>query len=135
MNRHAEVRMSDSNDRAPGPTITRLQLGTSRLERLDPKTWSTFLKPSWIHFGDDVDPVPRNLSYVLREFTIPQMVTLAFGKLFRRHPSASNGQDLYGKTNFRPWIYNKGDRLPFGDSTLDFIYSEHFLEHLFFDES
>jgi predicted SAM-dependent methyltransferase len=115
--------------------ITRLQLGTSRLERLDPRTWPAFLNPSWMHFGDDADSKPRTLSYLLNEFTIPQMIGVAYQKLSQRRSPAINAEDLYSRTNFRPWIFSKGDALPFDDSTLHFIYSEHFLEHLFFDEA
>jgi predicted SAM-dependent methyltransferase len=88
-----------------------------------------------MHFGDDIDARPHDLSYLLSEFTFPQIVNLAYHKLLRIHSHISNFEDLYLKTNFRPWTFRKGDTLPFGDSTLDFIYSEHFFEHLFFDEA
>lgn len=43
--------------------------------------------------------------------------------------------DWIARSNFEPFRWEKGDRLPFGDASLDFAYSEHFLEHLFLDEA
>jgi predicted SAM-dependent methyltransferase len=42
---------------------------------------------------------------------------------------------LYEKTHFREWYYSKGQLLPFADNSFAFVYSEHFFEHLFFDEA
>ena len=50
-------------------------------------------------------------------------------------PSAAEVEDLYGRTNFEPFYYRRGDSLPFDDSSISFIYSEHFFEHLFQDEA
>ena len=49
-----------------------------------------------------------------------------------------NGYDLkrlYTQTNFQVWTYRKEDPLPYNDDSLDFIFSEHFLVHLFLDEA
>jgi predicted SAM-dependent methyltransferase len=42
---------------------------------------------------------------------------------------------MYAATNFMAWRYLKHDRLPAKDSSVTFVFSEHFLEHLFFDEA
>jgi predicted SAM-dependent methyltransferase len=42
---------------------------------------------------------------------------------------------IHNGTKFFEWTYAKGDRLPFESSSLAFVYSEHFLEHLFLDEA
>lgn len=41
----------------------------------------------------------------------------------------------YSKVNFKPFFYKKTDKLAFQDNYFTFAYSEHFLEHLFIDES
>ena len=91
--------------------ITRLGLGVSRFEKLDRRVMPVFLDRSWMHFGDDVDMRPRNLGYLLREYTLPQIAKFAFQKVSRRQRSLSPGDDPYDKTNFQPWFYTKGDTL------------------------
>ena len=41
----------------------------------------------------------------------------------------------YSKINFRPFYFKKGDKLDFESNYFDHIFSEHFFEHLFLDES
>jgi SAM-dependent methyltransferase len=115
--------------------ITRLQLGASRFEKLDRRVMTVFFDRSWMHFGDDVDTRPRNLAYFLREYTLPEIARFAFQRVFRRKRFISPVDDPYDKTNFQPWLYTKGDKLPFDDSSLHYIFSEHFFEYLFFDEA
>lgn len=89
----------------------KLQLGASRLENLPEPALRVFLSKEWIHLGDH----PK-----------------AKGWRKWRRPDRP---ELYEKTNFQEFKYTKGDRLPFEDGAFDFIYSEHFFEHLFFDEA
>jgi SAM-dependent methyltransferase len=93
-----------------------------------------FLDRSWMHFGNDVDMRPRNLAYFLREYTLPEIARFASQRVFRRQRFISPGDDPYDKTNFQPWLYTKGDTLPFDDGSLHYIFSEHFFNMLFFDE-
>ncbi|GFE58585.1 methyltransferase domain-containing protein [Geobacter sp. AOG1] len=126
--------------------ITRLQLGTSRLENLKPEIRKIFLDKSWLHFGDPenerVTSRGYTLSYLCEVFkrnSLSFIMTKAFQLLIGKRNKTSDWNakinDLYSATNFREFYYTKGDRLPFDDNSLDFIYSEHFFEHLFFDEA
>lgn len=100
---------------------TRLQLGTSRLENLPPASLRRFLDKTWVHFGDAPDS--------------PSLLR----RLVRRARRARNGigdpAALYEKTTFKTFYFRKGDRLPFEDGSLHFVFSEHFFEHLFYDEA
>lgn len=48
---------------------------------------------------------------------------------------SSQKDEIYRRTNFREFYYQKGDTLPFEDSSINYIFSEHFFEHLFLDEA
>lgn len=126
--------------------ITRLQLGASRLEHLEPRVLQTFLNKTWVHFGDPEDKNEKGplkgytVSYFIELFrrrSISYLVNKTFKKLFRynkKGPQIYRDQ-LYNKTNFKEFYYQKGNLLPFDDCSLNFIFSEHFFEHLFFDEA
>lgn len=104
------------NDRT---RATRLHLGASRLEDLDPKRLGIFLDKSWMHLGDAESargPAPRHDS--------PDGKT-------RRAALAM----LYECADFRPFYYRHGQKLPFKDRSFGFIFSEHFFEHLFLHEA
>ncbi len=88
--------------------ISRLHIGTSRLEKLTLPQLEIFLDKSWLHLGEENLENPNNRSLI---------------------------QVDYSKTNFESFYFRKGDRLKFGDNLYDHIFSEHFLEHLFLDES
>jgi predicted SAM-dependent methyltransferase len=47
----------------------------------------------------------------------------------------SNRDQLYSSTNFQEFYFRAGDKLPFADGHFDYIFSEHFFEHLFLDEA
>jgi SAM-dependent methyltransferase len=100
---------------------TRLQLGSSRLELLPEAALACFLDKTWIHYGD----APGEVSGLRRAV--------------RRWREARRGihdvAALYAKTNFAPFHYRKGDKLSFEDASLHFVFSEHFFEHLFFDDA
>ena len=106
--------------------ITRLQLGISYVRNLSPAARDVFLDPSWLHYGDAGE----------QEETNPG-VSGAIRKI-KRSLRGETPPDVAGhlaRSNFEPFHYEKGDRLPFDDASLDFIFSEHFLAHLFLDEA
>ncbi len=114
--------------------ITRVHLGASRFDKLPPRVLPAFLDASWMHLGDEHDPNPYTFEK-LRGYSIPVLIKGAVKKILggpRRDPS---GDDPYAKTNFRPWFYRKGDRLPFEDDSINYIYSEHVLMYFFLDEA
>jgi len=124
--------------------ITRLQLGTSRLENIRPEVREKFLDKSWLHLGD-----PENEALISKSFSISYLFeifksknisfifTKIFQKIYRNKRRNSNRGviELYSETNFKVFYFRKADMLPFDDNSIDFIYSEHFFEHLFFDEA
>ena len=106
--------------------ITRLQLGTSRIEKLEPMMLKAFLDKRWIHFGDPGEKQELSLSNM-----IPFIRRWASNM---RSRMKLRGIDVLA-ANFKAFYYNKGDTLPFDSDCLEFIHSEHFFEHLFLDES
>jgi predicted SAM-dependent methyltransferase len=92
--------------------VSRLQLGTSRLEKLSPPARMAFVDKSWIHLGDQPQPFLRRVGRIL----------LAGDALFTR--------TMYRNTDFREFFSHSGDRLLFESGSFTFIYSEHFFEHL-----
>lgn len=100
-------------------TPTRLQLGALRLELLPDECLRVFLDKRWMHLGDADDPS------ILR-------------RLVRRAKAMKRGlniADLYRQTNFAPFYFTEGGRLDFDECSIEFIFSEHFFEHLFPDET
>ena len=122
--------------------IRRLQLGTSCLEDLDVRVLDKFLDKSWVHLGDaDSVREPRNLSYYYRMFRGRplEFIKLVVLRVSGRQPGVQrttrDPEELRNSTNFQPFYFKKGDRLPFDDGSFDYILSEHFFHHLFFDEA
>ncbi len=122
--------------------ITRLQLGTSRLEDLNPKILQKFVDKTWIHFGDPKPLQADSVSFFIKNFSkhsISYNVNAIFNRLWKtvkeNKTSKVDISEIYSKTNFFDFYYCKGDRLPFNDNSINFIFSEHFFEHLFLDEA
>ena len=125
-------------------SIKRLQLGTSRLENLEPKLLETFLDKSWLHFGDA--PVSehnikkwtwQNFVRKYKRRSLPGHIVHNLGKLFKKKGkqySQEELEQLYEGTNFVEFYFSKGDQLPLEEESIDFVFSEHFFEHLFLDE-
>jgi predicted SAM-dependent methyltransferase len=122
--------------------ITRLQLGASRLESLDPSVLPKILDKTWMHFGDSrvlqSNPVPDFRKLFSKDDLVRKITRIIF-RIMRIGQTAATADvdisELYSKTNFQDFYYRKGDRLPFDDNSMSFIFSEHFFEHLFLDEA
>jgi len=97
-----------------GAKAQRLQLGTSRLEALSSAALSVVLDKRWIHLGDRREPFVNHVVHVIR----------------RKKPWFTELSAMYRKTDFREFWFRPGDRLPFEDNSLSYIFSEHFVEHL-----
>ena len=104
----------------------RLQLGTSRFERLAPEVVATFADPSWVNIGEP--PPSADRAAAAKSGRAPIM-RRAGRSVERTDPS------LYRGANFLAWYFKSGIFLPFRDSTFTFVFSEHFFEHLFMDEA
>ena len=100
---------------------TCLQLGASRPEFLPDHALKHFLNKRWMHLGDAPDSPSK-----LRQWVRQRQLNKRGIRDTRR---------LYESTNFETWFYQKGAQLPFPDDQFDFVFSEHFFEHLFFDEA
>lgn len=120
------------------PTPHRLHLGASRLENLPPSVAATFADPTWINLGDETPPGQEStaLAKVRRHAArygwraVPGDVLRELHKRARRRTETP-----VAATHFSAWVYRKGDRLAFDDSSMTFVFSEHLFEHLFFDEA
>ncbi|WP_296584886.1 methyltransferase domain-containing protein [Xanthobacter sp.] len=111
-------------------SVKRLHLGASSLELLSQTPTSEFIDSSWVHLGDEPNYDARSDTGTFKS----KARAVAKRILRKRHVVRSDGaSDLYQKTDFRPWIFNSGDTLPFTDDSVSFIYSEHVFEHFRFD--
>jgi predicted SAM-dependent methyltransferase len=115
----------------------RLQLGAGRFENMDPKIVHIFADRSWIHLGDrssQKSPFQKKIKGKSLIFLIRTALS-KITKVWRKLQAGEQLSGAYELTDFRPFTYSAGDTLPFPDESIDFIYSEHFFEHLFLDES
>jgi len=115
----------------------RLQLGAGRFENIDPKVVHIFADRSWIHLGDRSTQQTPFLK-MLKGKGFMYLISIMLSKLTkvrRNWLAAEQLSSAYDLTEFRFFSYAAGDTLPFADESIDFIYSEHFFEHLFTDEA
>jgi len=115
------------------------------LEQLDPKVLSVFLNKTWIHFGETKEHdlthgggSGYSITDIFKKYSLSYIVKRSFARVFGKKQSKlsdKQANELYQQTNFEGFNYKKGDKLPFDDNSINFIYSEHFFEHLFLDEA
>jgi predicted SAM-dependent methyltransferase len=92
--------------------------------------------------GDQKRTPQYSCSYIislLRGNKIKDIARLICGKIKESVISKKRCKDCdnknYASTYFMPFYYKKGNYLPFKDGSFNYIFSEHFLEHLFLDEA
>jgi len=108
--------------------ITRVHLGASLLEKYESPVLEAFLDTSWMHLGTET---PKH-----RRGRLRGALRRGLAKVRKSGgTSEAEVEALYGRTNFEPFYFRKGDILPLDDGSISFIYSEHFFEHLFRDEA
>lgn len=118
----------------------KLQLGTSRLDKLSPAALEYFLQPGWVHFGDAGSESTSfgKAHELIRDYGLVNFFKICWAvlrrKLSRRHAAVPMSDAALATAEVKPFYYRKGDRLPFADGEVGFIYAEHFFEHLFLDE-
>ncbi|WP_168441934.1 class I SAM-dependent methyltransferase [Pontiella desulfatans] len=118
------------------------------MENLEAQALDTFLDKSWIHLGEPCQGSGSDQKGGLAwEMVVARLYALSLAELneiikrrfarrgAERRPHGFSRKALYEKTNFSEFYFEKGGRLPFDDETVDFIFSEHFFEHLFLDEA
>lgn len=120
--------------------ITRLQLGASRLERMSPAALSVFLDDSWLHLGES-EPLEATLLERFRNHleraglrSAILHIPRAAIRRARRPPPAPPTPDVSG-TSFEPFHFGLDSPLSASDQSFDFVFAEHFIEHLFLDEA
>lgn len=124
--------------------IRRLHLGAGDLLHLAQPELAPLIDPSWTHLGSELSPTVDWDRY--RSAGLPALIRgwltvhYYYFRLFRHLPVRRRVmQKLYEslrrRSNFVPFSFRKGERLEFDDGSFDFIFSEHFLEHLFLDDA
>ena len=118
----------------------KLQLGTSRLDKLSPAALEYFLKPGWVHLGDDAGASPSfaKAGQLIRDYGPINFIKICWTVLRRKlsfRRSAAVASAAASGTKVHPFYYQKGDVLTFPDGEMHFVYAEHFFEHLFLDEA
>jgi SAM-dependent methyltransferase len=119
---------------------TRLQLGTSRLERMSPDALSVFLDDSWLHLGEaeppEATPLKRFQDHVERAGLRSAVLHLPRAAIRRaRRPSTAPPTPDVSRANFEPFHFGLDSPLSTSDRSFDFVFAEHFIEHLFLDEA
>ena len=124
--------------RAAFVPMDKLHLAASRFERLPREVTSLICRPGWVHLGEP----PLDVAAEVREHWSSgrwygALKTWAAGWYRNRRPryTADELKQLYEVCEFRPFHFTAGGRLDFEDSQFEFVFSEHFFEHLFLDEA
>ncbi len=113
------------------------------MDKLSPMARKHFLKPGWVHFGDAAGEPPSwsKVRQLLRDYGWANFGKICWTvlqrKLAQRQAAAAEPAEPMGakSADVRPFYYRKGDALPFAAAEIDFVYAEHFFEHLFLDEA
>jgi predicted SAM-dependent methyltransferase len=114
--------------------MKRLQLAASRFERLLPQTIDVMADPSWTHLGEPETTWRSQFQTAWQYRSWRNCLSMLYRLLKPRYTNQQL-KAFYSRTNFKVFNYKMGDQLQFDDNSFDFIYSEHFFEHLFADEA
>lgn len=143
---HSRVKVSALVvDKGPSPEsgvpAHRLHLGVSRLDKLPLEVARTFSDPTWLNLGDaasanTLDVLQRVRSQARNHgwVSVPAGILKSLVALVATSREVASGARV-APVHFSVWVYEKDDRLDFADNSFTFIFSEHFFEHLFFDEA
>ncbi len=115
-------------------TYKRLHLAASRFERLEAKTLKFMADPSWVHLGEAERTWQQRLNSEWSVRNLRNCLQVLYRAVKPRY-STEELEQYYKNTSFFPFNYRSGDQFDFPDDSFDFIYSEHFFEHLFEDEA
>jgi predicted SAM-dependent methyltransferase len=114
--------------------MRRLNIGASRFERLPLKNIQLMSDSTWTHLGDASADWKEKLKAEWQNRHFHYCVQLLYRAVRPLYPK-EQVESFYKGVDFRNFYYESGDRLDFEDNTFDFIYSEHFFEHLFLEEA
>lgn len=128
----------------------RLHLGAKNLVEIPRISWRVLSNESWIHLGTEKpclslciteqtsgeSPKGRIYSYLKKSFRTLNGKTATKTESFPATGSMNHKElSIWKNSKLIPWYYRKGDILPFDNNMFTFVYSEHFFEHLFLDET
>ena len=112
----------------------RIQLGAGRLRNAPARIQRAFADPSWINLGDDPRTDGDRLLRGLKRIATGDWRGMA-GAVISSVDRTVRRKDESAVPRIVPFVYHEGDRLDFPEASVDFVYSEHFLEHLFLNEA
>lgn len=116
----------------------RLHLAASRFERLPREVTDITCRPGWVHLGEGpLDVAAEVTEHWACGRWIGAIQTWAAGWYRSRFPRYTTDElkRLYDTCEFLPFHFQSGSKLDLPDSHFDFVFSEHFVEHLFLDEA
>jgi predicted SAM-dependent methyltransferase len=114
--------------------MKRLNIGASRFERMPLKAIKAMDDPTWIHLGDSQTDWKTSFKNEWGSGNLHYCARILYRTINPRY-SKKQLNSFYASTDFRNFYFQIHDRLDFEDNTFDFIFSEHFFEHLFLEEA
>ncbi len=115
-----------------------LHLAASRFERLSREATSLICQPGWTHLGEPPIDWGNEIREQFRFGKIAGGLRLWAASVYRmRRPrySPEELRKLYASCEFQEFHFQRDDRLNFEDGEFDFIFSEHFFEHLWLPDA
>jgi predicted SAM-dependent methyltransferase len=107
---------------------------------MSPAALSVFLDDSWLHLGEseplETTPLKRFQDHV-QGYGLPSAILSlprSAIRCVRRPRTGLPAPDVSG-TNFEPFHFGLDSPLSASDRSFDFVFAEHFIEHLFLDEA
>jgi len=116
--------------------ISRLQLGVSNPKLLPASAIKVFADGTWINLGEKSNiPPRRSLRAILWDglAKVRRKLNPALRNLDQARED--DWRETYKAMRLTPFWWGKGESLPFRDGAFNFIFSEHFFEHIFMDEA
>ncbi len=123
---------------SPPSPPRRLHLAASRFERLPRQITDVVCQPGWVHLGEPPLDWRAEVAEAMAVRNFPAAARLSAAWAYRTMRPRYTPEELakfYSAGEFRIFHYAVGDRLDFADDTFSFVFSEHFFEHLFLDQS
>ena len=110
-----------------------LHLAASRFERLSREATALICQPGWTHLGEPpinwAAEVREQLSFGCWTSGLRLWLASIYRRLKPRYSEAEL-QRFHSACEFREFHFEAGKRVEFDDNEFDFIFSEHFFEHL-----
>ena len=115
-----------------------LHLAASRFERLSHEATSLICQPGWTHLGEPPIDWAAEVREQFRFGCWTSGLRLWLASSYRRWKprySETELQRFHSSCEFREFYFEAGKHLAFDDNEFDFIFSEHFFEHLWLPDA